>query len=102
LNKLFSARPVTIPGRAIGRITIRFRACCPKNLNRAIAKESNVPRIRAIMEAANATTTEVQSADRAPSLAKALPHHSVVKPVGGHDIVMLGLNELIATTAIGV
>ena len=43
LNALFKAIPVTMPGKAIGKIIIRLTAFLPKNLYLESAKANNVP-----------------------------------------------------------
>jgi hypothetical protein len=45
--------------------------------------------------------SDVEMADSAPALVNAFPHHSVVKPGGGQDNVLLVENELRTTTRIG-
>ncbi len=52
--------------------------------------------------AAIATPIEVTSASRTPSLSTAVPHHSVVKPLGGHVRLLSTLNELMRMTPSGM
>src|SRR4249919_1231344 len=87
---LLSATPVTIPGRAIGRMTRKEIVSRPKKRCRATASEASVPRTRAIAVAASPTLIEVQNASRAV-LSIALGNHSKVNPGGGHSRILLEL-----------
>src|SRR5918995_1613559 len=87
-----SAIPVTIPGRAIGRITRKEIVSRPKKRCRATASDARVPRTSATAVASSPTLTEVQKASRAPGLPKALSNHSSVKPGGGQSSVDEELN----------
>src|SRR3954447_9906582 len=71
------ARPVTIPGRAIGSTRSSDSEFCPKNLNRDSAKAADVPSRRAIAVAASPTLTELMSAVCARSSCSASDHQWV-------------------------
>ena len=58
VNVELSAMPVTIPGRAIGRITRNEIVSRPKKRWRATAIEASVPRIRASAVARSPVLTE--------------------------------------------
>jgi hypothetical protein len=60
-----------------------------------------VPSTSATAVASRATCTLVSTASSAPSLRKALPHHSRVKPGGGQVRLVLVLNEFTKTTSSG-
>src|SRR3954453_13151991 len=85
------ATPVTIPGRAIGRITRKLIVSRPKKRWRATAREASVPRTSAIAVAAIPALIEVKNASRAASLSTAFENHSVVKPGGGRARILLEL-----------
>ena len=73
-----NARPVTMPGSAIGRMISSETTLRPKNLVRRSPIAASVPSTIAITVAAIATRTDVHSASRAPWLCQASCHHSVV------------------------
>jgi len=98
---LLSAIPVTIPGSAIGSTTRRLTVDFPKKLKRCSANDSAVPEQQGDHRRRRGDDEEVEMADSAPALANALPHHSVVKPGGGHAKVLLVENELSTTTRMG-
>ena len=52
--------------------------------------------------ASEATHTDVHRASRTPSFSIALPHHSVVKPLGGQPRPLSTLNELMTITPSGM
>src|SRR6476469_1893705 len=83
-NVWLSARPVTMPGSAIGSTTMNETVLRPKNENRDTAIASSVPRISATAAAASATRSESKNALRAPSLWIAADSQCVVKPENGH------------------
>jgi hypothetical protein len=85
------ATPVTIPGRAIGRITKKEIVSRPKKRCRATASEARVPRTRAIAVAAIPALIEVKKASRAASSLNAWLNQWVVKPGGGHSRTLLEL-----------
>src|SRR5215475_3605144 len=87
---LLIATPVTIPGRAIGRITRKEIVSRPKKRKRATASEASVPSTRAIDVATIAALIEVQNASGAV-LSNALGNHSSVSPGGGHSRILLAL-----------
>ena len=88
---VFRATPVTMPGRAIGRMTRNEIVSRPKNRKRATAREASEPRISARTVATAATSSEVKKASRAPLLVIASPTQSVVSPGGGHSSALLVL-----------
>src|SRR3954451_9689848 len=75
---LLIATPVTMPGRAIGRITRKLIASRPKKRCRATASEASVPRVRAMAVANTPAFSEVKNALR-PTLA----FDRLLDPVGG-------------------
>ena len=81
---LLRATPVTIPGRAIGRITRKEIVSRPKKRWRPTASAARLPRTSAIAVATMPASIEVSSASRADSLSNALLNHSKVRPGGGH------------------
>src|SRR6478672_4676223 len=87
---LLSATPVTIPGRAIGRMTRKEIVSRPKNRCRATAREARVPSTSAIAVAISATLIDVQKASRAVD-SMALGNHLKVSPGGGHSRILLAL-----------
>ena len=101
VNTLFRARPVTMPGRAIGSTNSRETVLRPQKSYRETAMAVSVPSTSAMAVAMLATTREVVRASRTPSLRKAACHHSVVYPGGGHWNSLLVLNELTTTMASG-
>ncbi len=88
---LLRATPVTIPGRAIGRITRKEIVSRPKKRWRATASEARVPSRSAIAVATTPALIEVRSDSRADSLSKALRNQSRVSPGGGHLRILLEL-----------
>jgi hypothetical protein len=101
VKTLFRAIPVTIPGSAIGSTKRRDIASLPKNSYLDIAAAASEPRMSAIEVAIRAVMTERITASRIPSLAAALLHQTVVKPVGGQANDLLVLKEFITTRANG-
>jgi hypothetical protein len=100
-NALFSAIPVTMPGKAIGKMTSREIVWRPKKVNRSTAKAAIVPSTSAIAVAPKPAFRLVIKASVAPWLPIARCHHSVVKPGGGHPKVRSALNEFTTTTSKG-
>src|SRR6476659_1512140 len=88
---LLRATPVTIPGRAIGRITRNETVSRPKKRWRPTAIAARVPRTIAIAVAATPALIEVSRASRADSLSNAFVNHSKVQPGGGHLRILLEL-----------
>src|SRR5436305_7008293 len=82
---LLIATPVTIPGRAIGRITRKEIVSRPKKRWRATASEASVPRTSAIAVASSPALIEVKKASRAASFLNAWLNQWVVKLGGGHS-----------------
>jgi len=101
VKTLFRAIPVTIPGSAIGSTKRRDIASLAKNSYLDIAAAASEPRMSAIEVAIRAVITERITASRIPSLAAALLHQTVVKPVGGQAKDLLVLKEFITTRANG-
>jgi hypothetical protein len=93
--------PVTMPGSAIGRMISRESVSRPKNLKRCTAKDTIVPRIRAMAVAPSPALIDVHRASRAPELFQAADHHRVVKSCGGQANVRSPLNELTSTSSSG-
>src|SRR6478609_4637896 len=100
-KKLFSAIPVMMPGSAIGKMISRLIASRPKNEKRCSASEMSVPSTSDSKVATTATSRLVSTASFAPALWNALPHHSRVKPGGGHVSDVDVENELTSTTNSG-
>ena len=88
---LLSATPVTIPGRAIGRMTRKEIVSRPKKRWRATASEASVPSTSAIAVAATPALIEVRKASRARSFFDRLGNQSRVRPGGGHSRMLLAL-----------
>ena len=80
------AIPVTIPGRAIGRMITKEIVSRPKKRWRPTAIEASVPRTRAIAVAAAPTLSEVSSACWAPWSWIATLNQWVVRLGSGHSI----------------
>src|SRR5438874_2653769 len=80
----FRASPVMIPGRAMGKTSMKDNASRPKNLNRWTAKEARDPSTRAMAVAPIAALTEVRKAARISLFRQATPNHRVVRLAGGH------------------
>src|SRR5689334_12711423 len=72
------ARPVTMPGRAIGRTSDNENASRPKNENRWIANAASEPRTTAARLDRTATWTDSPIASRTDGLSQAEPNHSVL------------------------
>src|SRR6185312_14563282 len=86
------ATPVTMPGRAIGRMTRKEIDSRPKKRLRPTAREIRDPRTTAISIAATPASIEVTSDSRALADSNALPNQLKVKPGGGHLRMRLELN----------
>src|SRR5437870_587408 len=97
----FKARPVMIPGNAIGRIKTKDKASRPKNLNRCTAKAANDPRARAITVAPTAALSDVRTACRTSWFRQATPNQCVVRLDGGHFCPTAELNAYRKITAMG-
>src|SRR5690349_1119223 len=91
-NVWFSARPVTMPGSAIGSTTMNETVLRPKKSNRDTAIASSVPSSSAIAAAPSATFSDSRNASRAPWLWIALSSQWVVKPANGHRTDFESLN----------
>jgi hypothetical protein len=98
---LLSAMPVTMPGRAIGRMISSETTLRPKNRVRRSARPARIPSRSAIAVARRATSMLTSSACRAPALCHATFHQWSVSPLGGQVNVRSTLNELIITSASG-
>ena len=92
VNVSESATPVTIPGSAIGKMTMNETVSRPKNRCRATASDASVPRTSASAVAISPTFTEVTTAVPAPVPLKAWPNQWVVSPGGGHSRMFDALN----------
>ena len=101
LKALFNAIPVTMPGKAIGKIIIRLTAFLPKNLYLDKAIASIVPSTKAIAAEHAAITKLVIKASSNPVDAPARCHHSRVNPGGGQSMFREELKELSNTIANG-
>src|SRR3954447_11341644 len=88
---LLIATPVTMPGRAIGRITRKEIVSRPKKRWRATASEASGPSTSAIAVANTPAFSEVKNASRAASFLNAWLNQWVVKPGGGHSRILLEL-----------
>src|SRR5215203_488627 len=88
---LLIATPVTIPGRAIGRMTRKEIVSRPKKRWRATASEASVPSTIAIALAATPALIEVKKASLAASSLKAWSNQWVVRLGGGHSSSRLEL-----------
>ena len=82
---------MTIPGRAIGRITRKEIVSRPKKRWRATASAARVPSTSAIAAATTPALIEVTKASRAASSLNACENQWVVKPGGGHSRILLEL-----------
>ena len=71
-NAVFRAMPVTMPGRAIGRMTRNDTVSRPKNRKRWTAKASSDPSTSATTVAPSAARSEFRSAVRTPSFVERL------------------------------
>src|SRR5439155_5935029 len=97
----FRARPVMIPGRAMGRTRKKDSASRPKNLNRCTAKAASDPRPRAMTVAPPAAFTDARRACRTSLFRHATPNQRVVRLAGGHFCPTAELNAYRKMTAIG-
>src|SRR5919205_783560 len=88
---LLIATPVTIPGKAIGKITRKEIVSRPKKRWRATASEASVPSTSAIAVASRPALIEVKNASRAASSLNAWLNQCVVHPGGGHSRILLEL-----------
>src|SRR6478735_5743018 len=88
---LLIAMPVTIPGRAIGRITRKEIVSRPKKRWRATASEASVPSTSAIAVARSPAFSEVKNASRAASFLNACENQWVVQLGGGQARILLEL-----------
>ena len=80
----FRAIPVTMPGRAIGRMSTSEKSWLPKNRNRCTANAAAVPRTSAIPVAIRPTRIESHIASRISVLSQAVRNHFVENDVIGH------------------
>ncbi len=101
-NAVLSAIPVTMPGRAIGRMTRKETVSRPKKRKRWTANESSDPRTRATSVAPIAAWSEASRAERTPSSLKATTYQSMVRPSGGHFGTNPALNDVRTITPIGM
>src|SRR3954447_3851776 len=99
---LLIATPVTIPGRAIGRITRKLIVSRPKKRWRATASEASVPRTRAMAVANTPAFSEVKKASRAASFLNAWLNQWVVQPGGGQARILLELKAESTITISGM
>ncbi len=86
LIKLIAERmaiPVTIPGKASGRMSMKEIASFPKKSVRYTADAARVPRIKAAAVASSATRMDRLNASCISGLARACGIHRSVKPGGG-------------------
>src|SRR4029079_19614010 len=87
-----SARPVTMPGRAIGRTSDREKTSRPKNRDRWIANAASEPRTTATAADAPPTWSDRISASRTDGLSHAEPNHSVLNSLIGQTWMRCALN----------
>src|SRR3954451_4156798 len=97
----FRARPVTIPGRAIGRTSDRENASRPKNENRWIANAAREPSTTAARLENRATWTDRPIASRTDGFSHADPNHCVLNSRIGYTWIRWALKAYRAMTAIG-
>jgi hypothetical protein len=90
-----------MPGSAIGSTKTSEITSRPKNEYRAMAAAANDPKIKAMMVAKVAVSTDNKIASLTPGLDAAFVHQVVVKPVGGQLKDLFLLNELITTNIKG-
>src|SRR2546423_3776880 len=88
----FSAIPVMIPGRAIGRIRMNETASRPKKRKRWTANAAALPSRRATVVATTAALIERMNASRASWLCQADENHLVEKPAIGQLCTFEELN----------
>jgi hypothetical protein len=99
---VFSAIPVTIPGRAIGKTTNRESADFPKKLYRETAKAIAVPSNNAITVAPIPTFIDDAIDPAKPALWPIFCHQIVERLLGGQLNVFEGLNEFTTTVNSGI
>ena len=83
LNADSSAKPVMMPGRAMGRISSKEMPSLPKKSRRYNAAAARVPRTMAIRVATQAICSDSLIDSSTSSRAKATLNQSRVKPCGG-------------------
>jgi len=88
----FSARPVTMPGSAIGRTSASENTSRPKNLKRWTANAASEPRAIAIRLDRSPTWMDRPSAARTDGLSHADPNHSVLNWRMGQTWIRSALN----------
>src|SRR3990172_1125823 len=88
----FSAMPVMIPGRAIGKTNRNETAFCPKKRKRASANAASEPSTSATEVASAPALSESPSAVRTSPSCPAALHHLVVRPGIGQPCTFDELN----------
>src|SRR5918911_1890588 len=83
LKNEFSAMPVMIPGRAIGKTSTNDTASRPKKRKRCTANAAIEPRSSEMAVEISAARIESQNASRASWLCHVDPNHFVDSPDGG-------------------
>ena len=102
-NAVLSAIPVTMPGRAIGRMTRNETVSRPKKRKRWTANESSDPSTRATSVAPMAAWSDGQQGRAHALVAEGLHDTSrCVRPSGGHFGTSPALNEVRTITPIGM
>jgi len=97
----WNARPVTMPGSAIGRMISSETTLRPKKRVRRNPIAASVPSTSAIAVAQSATWMLVNRASLAPALSTATFHQCRVNPGGGQPKVLSVLKELTSTSSSG-
>ena len=85
------AMPVTMPGRAIGRMKRSEIASRPKNFARASAAAASVPRSSASAVDTSATRIDSASASQTSGRFQATPNQRRVRPGGGNSKLLSSL-----------
>src|SRR6476646_1561551 len=93
LTVALRARPVTMPGRAIGRTSDSEKISRPKNWKRWIANAASEPSTIAISADRRPTWIDRTSASRTDGLSQAAPNHSVLNSLIGQTWIRWALNE---------
>ncbi len=93
LNDALRAMPVTIPGRAIGRIRKNDTTSRPKKWKRWTANAARLPRTSATTIAKSATSMDRKNASRTSSLARASAYQFKVNCWIGQTWIRWALNE---------
>src|SRR3977135_2155891 len=87
----FSAMPVMIPGRAIGRTSRNEIASRPKKRKRSTAKAAIDPSVKAIAVESRPARTDSHSAWRISALCQVEENHFVERPCSGQLCTLEGL-----------